>query len=71
MSNIYSNFLSDKIKEIGLENLPKEYQEAASSRIIVMIILSQEKLDIMIKFLHQSKILKYFVEGKQKKCKRY
>ena len=27
LSNIYSNFLSDKIKEIGLENLPKNIKK--------------------------------------------
>ena len=29
--NIYSKFLSDKIEEIGIENLPERYQEIASS----------------------------------------
>ena len=28
--NIYSKFLSDKIEEIGVENLPKKYQEDSS-----------------------------------------
>ena len=71
MSNIYSNFLNDKIKEIGLENLPKEYQEAASSRIILDDNFISGKIRYNDKILHQSKILKYFVEGEnKKKCKK-
>ena len=31
--NIYSKFLSDRIEEIGIENLPKEYQETALAKI--------------------------------------
>ena len=67
LSNIYSNFLSDKIKEIGLENLPKEYQEAASSRVILDDNFISGKIRYNDKILHQSKILKYFVEGENKK----
>ena len=32
--NIYSKFLSEKIEEIGVDNLPKEYQEEALARIV-------------------------------------
>ncbi len=67
LSNIYSNFLSDKIKEIGLENLPKEYQEAASSRVILDDNFISGKIKYNDKILHQSKILKHFVEGENKK----
>ena len=34
--NIYSKFLSDRIEEIGVENLPKEYQETALLKLLVM-----------------------------------
>ena len=65
--NIYSKFLSDKIEEIGIENLPKKYQEAALSRIVSDEDLLLGKVKYNDKILHQSKILKYFVEGENKK----
>ena len=65
--NIYSKFLSDKIEEIGIENLPKKYQEAALTKIVSDEDLILGKVKYNDKILHQSKILKYFVEGENKK----
>ena len=65
--NVYSEFLSESIKEIGIENLPERYQETAQSRIISGDNLVQGKIKYNDKILHQSKILKYFVEGENKK----
>ncbi len=67
LSKIYSKFLSDKIEEIGIENLPKEYQEIASKKIISDEDILLGKVKYNDKILHQSKILKYFVEGENKK----
>ena len=33
LSEIYSKFLSDEIKEIGIKNIPDKYKEEASARI--------------------------------------
>ena len=65
--NVYSEFLSEIIEEIGIENLPERYQETAQSRIISGDSLVQGKIKYNDKVLHQSKILKYFVEGENKK----
>lgn len=65
--NVYSEFLSETIKEIGIENLPERYQETAQSRIISNDNLVQGKIKYNDKILHQSKILKYFVEEENKK----
>ena len=65
--NIYSEFLSETIKEIGIENLPERYQETAQSRIISNDNLVQGKIKYNDKILHQSKILKYYIEGEDKK----
>ena len=65
--NVFSEFLSEKIEEIGIENLPDRYQETAQSRIISDDSLVQGKIKYNDKVLHQSKILKYFVEGENKK----
>ena len=32
--NVYSKYLSDRIEEIGIENLPQDYQEIAQARIV-------------------------------------
>ena len=59
--------MSETIKEIGIENLPEKYQETAQSRIIFDDNFVQGKIKYNDKILHQSKILKYFVEGENKK----
>ena len=64
--NIYSKFLSDRIEEIGVENLPKEYQEPALAKIKSDEELFLGKVKYNNKILHQSKILKYIVEGENK-----
>ena len=67
LANVYTKFLSDKIQEIGLENLPKKYQDTALSRIVNNEDLLLGKVKYNDKVLHQSKILKYYVEGENKK----
>ena len=64
---IYSKFLSNKIEEMGIENLPEEYQEIARTKIISDEDLLLGKVKYNDKILHQSKILKYFMEGENKK----
>ena len=67
LSKVYSKFLSTKIEEIGIENLTEEYQEVASAKIISDEDLLLGKVKYNDKILHQSKILKYYVEGENKK----
>ena len=64
--NIYTKFLSDRIKEIGVENLPDKYQESAFAKIVSDEELLLGKIKYNDKVLHQSKILKYYVEGEDK-----
>ena len=65
--NIYSKFLSDKILEIGIENLSKKYQEVAKSRVISEEEFLLGKIKYNDKILHQSKVLKYFLDQENKK----
>ena len=67
LNNIYSKFLSDEIQEIGVENLPEKFQEPALASIISDDDLQLGKVKYNDKVLHQSKILKYYVEGENKK----
>ena len=62
LNNIYSKFFSDKLKEIGIKNLPQEYQEVAESKILTDEELTLGKVRYNDKILHQSKILKFYVE---------
>ena len=66
LTNIYPKFLSDQIEGIGLENVPEKYQETAQSRILSETNFLNGKIKYNDKVLHQSKILKYFVEGEDK-----
>jgi len=67
LNNIYPKFLSEQIEGIGLENVPEKYRETAQSRILSETNFLKGKIKYNDKILHQSKILKYFVEGEDKK----
>ena len=64
---ISSKFLSDRIEEIGIENLPEKYKESARARVISEDNSLTGKIKYNDKVLHQSKILKYFIAGEDKK----
>jgi hypothetical protein len=65
--NIYSKFLSEKIEEIGVENINERYQEIAKSRIITEDEFLLGKIKYNDKILHQSKIIKYYIEKENPK----
>ena len=67
LQNIYIKFLSEKIEEIGIENVSERYKEAAQSRIITEDSLLLGKIKYNDKILHQSKIIKYYVENENEK----
>ena len=66
LTNVYSKFLSDKIEEIGIENLPEEYKKIALTKVVSDEELLLGKVKYNDKILHQSKILKYFLDGENK-----
>ena len=65
--NIYSKFLSKKIEEIGVENISERYKETAQSRVISKDEFLLGKIRYNDKVLHQSKIIKYYVEKENEK----
>jgi len=67
LQSIYSKFLSKKIKEIGVDNISERYLEAAQSRIISEDQHLTGKIKYNDKILHQSKIIKYYVENENEK----
>ena len=64
---IYSKFLSDSLKKIGLSNIPDKYQEIAESRILKDSVNKLGKIKYNDKILHQSKIIKFYLEKENKK----
>ena len=65
--NIYSSFLSEELEEIGLENIPKEFKELATIRIKRNKEKKLGKIKYNDKILHQSKIIKFYLENEEKK----
>ena len=65
--NVYSEFLSDSLKEIGLENIPDNYKEVAEKKMLVNEEAYMGKIKYNDKILHQSKILKLYIEKENNK----
>ncbi len=65
LQSVFSSFLSDSLKKIGLDNIPKNYQEIASSRILSKSDIGKIKYND--KILHQSKIIKFYLENEEEK----
>ncbi len=67
IQNIYSNFLSDSLKTIGLGNIPENYQEIAQKKILNEEENKLGKIKYNDKILHQSKIIKFYLEEESQK----
>ena len=67
IKNIYSKFLSKNLEEIGLENIPKNYQEIAKQSIQAENEAAVGKVRYNDKILHQSKIIKFYLENENEK----
>ena len=65
--DVYSNFLSDNLKNLGLENISEKYKEIAENRILLNEEQSFGKVKYNDKILHQSKIIKYYIENEEAK----
>ena len=65
--NIYPKFFSDNIVEIGINNVSEKYQEEAKSRIIAKDEILLGKVKYNDKILHQSKIIKYYIDVENEK----
>ncbi len=65
--NIYSNVLSDNLKQIGSENIPDKYKEVVERRISINEEAKLGKVKYNDKILHQSKIIKFYLEDEEQK----
>ena len=69
LSGVYSTFLSEEIKDIGIDNISERFQETAKK----LIINENEflgKIKYNDKILHQSKIIKYYIENENENEKK-
>ena len=64
--NVFSNILSDNLKAIGLNNIPENYQEVAI-KSIKDEASKIGKVKYNDKILHQSKIIKFYLEKEEEK----
>ena len=62
LSNIYTEFLSDKLKELELSEIPENYLSTVEKNIISNQSLNQQKIKFDDKTLHRSKLIRYFYE---------
>ena len=59
--------MNDSLEKIGLENIPEEYKELAESKILNNRELEMGKVKYNDKILHQSKIIKFYIENEEEK----
>jgi hypothetical protein len=67
LSNIFVKFLSDRLKEINLDNVSESYKEVVKKNIITEEELRLGKIKFDDKILHRSRLLKYFNEEMDQK----
>ena len=67
IQNIFTKELVKNLNMIGIENIPDNYKEIVEKRINTEQSVNFGKIKYNDKILHQSKILKYFLEGENKK----
>ena len=70
LQKVYAKFLSEKLKEIGLENIPENYQEIAQNRITSFEELKLGKVKYNDKVLHQSRIIRFVEKESGKKIQK-
>ena len=59
--------MSNSLKKIGPENVPQKYQELVERKILLNSDNKLGKIKYNDKVLHQSKIIKYYIENEEQK----
>ena len=62
LSNVYTEFLSDRLKEFKINEIPEEYLSSVEKNILLDKRLDQRKIKFDDKILHRSKLIRYFYE---------
>ena len=66
LSNVFTKFLSDRLKEIELSKVPENYKDAVIQNIIDEEEYELGKIKYDDKILHQSRVIKYYTENADK-----
>ena len=67
LQNIFTKKQSDSLKKIGLANIPTDYKEAVEKKLISEEEYLLGKIKYNDKIIHQSKILKFYLENEEEK----
>ncbi len=67
LSNIFTKYLIRQLKDIGEDNIPEDYKEISKKRIIASEEQKLGKVRYNDKILHQSKIMKFYIENEENK----
>ena len=62
LSNVYNNFLSDRLQELDKDKIPENYINAVEESIVSNRKINQKKIKFDDKVLHRSKLIRYFYE---------
>ena len=62
LSNLYTEFLSDRLKELDITEIPEEYLSTVERSIVSNKSFKQQKIKFDDKTLHRSKLIRYFYE---------
>ncbi len=62
LSNVYTEFLSNRLKEFEKKEIPEDYLTIVERNIVSNQSLSQQKIKFDDKILHRSKLIRYFYE---------
>ena len=69
LSNIYTDYLSDKLREFNKSDIPEAYQEVVNKNIITDKNNIKGKIKYDDKILHRSRVLKQYTEDDIPKAK--
>ena len=67
LQSVYSQILTDRLSEIGLENIPEEFQVVVQNRLEIDKENNMGKIKYNDKILHQSRIIKFYIEEEDEK----
>ncbi len=62
LSNVYTKFLSDRLEEFQVNEIPENYLNIVERNIVSNKSLNQQKIKFDDKTLHRSKLIRYFYE---------
>ena len=62
LSNVYTDFLSQKLKELPADEIPESYQQVVKNNIISETNFKLGKIKFNDKILHKSRVIRYYSE---------